>query len=122
MAELNEWFNQMPPVTRYWFAGSVAIPILCRFNLFSPYSMILTTDFLRQLHLWKPITAVFYYPLNGGKGFHYLINLYFLYNYSQRLELGHFSGRTADYLFMLLFNWLSLVVSIKEKTKSKDYK
>lgn len=113
MAEIGDWFNQMPLVTRYWFAGSVALPILCRFNIFSPYTMILTSDFLKNLHLWKPLTAVLYYPLNGNRGFHFLMNLYFLYNYSQRLEMGHFSGRPADYVFMLLFNWLTLVVGIK---------
>lgn len=111
MAELGDWFNQMPLVTRYWFAGSVGLPILCRFGLFSPYSMLLTPDFLTSLHLWRPLTAAFYYPLTGNKGFHFLMNLYFIYSYSQRLELGYFSGRTADYVFMLIFNWFSLVVS-----------
>lgn len=112
MAELGEWFNQIPPITRYWFAGSVAVPVLSRFNLLSPYSLILTSDFLKNFELWKPITSLLYYPLIGNRGFHYLMNLYFIYNYSQRLELGLFSGRPADYLFMLIFNWLSLTVSI----------
>ena len=112
MAEIVDWFNQRPPVTRYWFAGSLGLPILCRFNLFSPYTMILTGDFLKNLELWKPLTAVLYYPLHGGKGFHFLMNLFLIYNYSQRLELGHFNGRVADYVFMLLFNWLTLVVSV----------
>lgn len=110
MAEIGEWFNQMPPITRYWFASSLAVPILCRFNLFSPYTMILTSDFIKNMHLWKPLTSVLYYPLTGNRGFHFLINLYFLYNYSKNLELGYFSGRTADYVFMLMFNWISLVV------------
>lgn len=113
MAEIGEWFNQIPPITRHWFAGSLVIPILCRFNLFSPYSMILTSDFLQNFHLWKPLTSVLYYPLNGNRGFHFLINLYFMYNYSTRLELGYFSGRPADYVFMLLFNWITLVVSVE---------
>ena len=40
----------------------------------------------------------------------YLINLFFLYNYSLRLETGLFSGRPADYLFMLIFNWICCVI------------
>lgn len=111
MAEIGDWFNRMPPVTRYWFGASVALPVLCRFNVFSPYTMVLTSDFLKSLQLWKPLTAVLYYPLTGNRGFHFLMNLYFLYNYSQRLELGHFGGRMADYIFMIFFNWLALVVS-----------
>ena len=59
------------------------------------------------------MTALFYYPLNPKTGFHFLINLYFLYNYSLRLETGIFDGRPADYFFMLLFNWmLSIVVAL----------
>ncbi|XP_013421634.1 derlin-1-like, partial [Lingula anatina] len=40
----------------------------------------------------------------------YLILLYFLYSYSTRLETGLFDGKPADYLFLLVFNWLCLVL------------
>ena len=41
------------------------------------------------------------------------MNLYFLYNYSMRLETGIFDGRPADYLFMLLFSWaLAVIVAL----------
>ncbi len=60
-------------------------------------------------------------------GFNYLINLYFIYQYSSRLETsinkkadfnlylfifikGTFNGRPADYIFCLLFLWLCNVV------------
>nr|XP_054922347.1 derlin-1-like isoform X2 [Dermacentor andersoni] len=43
-------------------------------------------------------------------GFHYLVNLYFLYTYSIRLETGLFDGHPANYLFMLLFNWICIVI------------
>lgn len=112
MAEVMDWFNQIPPITRYWFTGSVAVPLLCRLNVLSPYSMILTSDFIKNLQLWKPLSAALYYPIAGNRGFHFLMNLYFIYHYSSRLELGYFSNRPADYVFLLIFNWLTLVVSI----------
>jgi hypothetical protein len=34
-----------------------------------------------SFHIWRPVTALFYYPLSPQTGFHFLINLYFLYNY-----------------------------------------
>lgn len=108
MAEVGDWYQSIPKVTRYWFTASVALPLLGRFNVFSPYSVILTWRFITKFELWRPLTAVLYYPLEG-KGFHYLMNLYFLYSYSKRLEEGFFSGRQADYIFMLLFNWIALV-------------
>uniref|UniRef100_A0A9L0RG59 Derlin n=1 Tax=Equus caballus TaxID=9796 RepID=A0A9L0RG59_HORSE len=61
--------------------------------------------------IWRPITATFYFPVGPGTGFLYLVNLYFLYQYSTRLETGAFDGRPADYLFMLLFNWICIVIT-----------
>ncbi|KAI0218961.1 Derlin-1 [Lamellibrachia satsuma] len=63
-----------------------------------------------RFQFWRPLTALFYYPISPQTGFHYLINLYFLYSYSTRLESGTFDGRPADYLFMLIFNWICLVI------------
>jgi len=63
-------------------------------------------EFINRFHIWRPVTALFYYHLTPSTGFHFLINLYFLYNYSLRLETGIFDGKPADYLFMLTFNWL----------------
>lgn len=113
MAEIMDWFNSMPPITRHWFAGSVAIPLLCRFNLIDPMSVVLTTDFVSKFHLWKPFTGPLFYHITPQSGFNYLINLYLIYNYSKRLELGSFAGRSADYVFMMIFNWISIVVSVR---------
>lgn len=56
------------------------------------------------------ICSVFYYPLNPATGFHFLLNCYFLYNYSLRLETDHFKSSPGDYFFLLLFNWAICVV------------
>uniref|UniRef100_A0A2K6F2C5 Derlin n=1 Tax=Propithecus coquereli TaxID=379532 RepID=A0A2K6F2C5_PROCO len=68
--------------------------------------------FLYRFQIWRPITATFYFPVGPGTGFLYLVNLYFLYQYSARLETGAFDGRPADYLFMLLFNWICILLLI----------
>lgn len=49
--------------------------------------------------------SVFYYPLTPNTGFHFMLNCYFLYNYSLRLETDHFKSSPGDYFFLLLFNW-----------------
>jgi len=96
----------------------VLFTLVARFGLLSARWLVLAWDpFIHEFHIWRPVTALFYYPLSPQTGFHFLINLYFLYNYSLRLETGIFDGRPADYLFMLIFNWLlsvtvALVMSI----------
>lgn len=111
MSELSDWFKSLPIFTRHWFGLTVALSLLGRFGILSPrYLMLDYNSFFSSYHLWRPATALFYYPITPRTGFHFLINLYFLYNYSLRLETGLFDGRPADYLFMLLFNWICCVI------------
>ncbi|OWA51512.1 Derlin-1 [Hypsibius exemplaris] len=109
--EISLWYHSIPQITKYWFTGSVALPLLGRFGILNSYYLILDAALtIFGFQLWRPITALFYFPISPRTGFHYLMNLYFLYNYSSQLESGHFIGRTADFLFMLVFNWLCLVL------------
>lgn len=56
------------------------------------------------------MTAVLFYPLNPGTGFHFMMNCYFLYNYSLRLESDHYKQKPGDYFYMLFFNWFLCVI------------
>jgi len=111
MSELADWFKSLPLFTRHWFGFTVALSIIGRFGIFNPgYLFLDYYRFVNSFHIWRPITALFFYPITPSTGFHFLINLYFLYNYSLRLETGLFSGRPADYFFMLIFNWICCVI------------
>lgn len=109
--DIGDWYRSIPQITRYWFTGSVALPLLGKIGLLNPYYMVLLWEqTIYKFQIWRPLTALFYYPITPQTGFHYLINLYFLYSYSTRLETNQFLGSPADYLFMLTFNWLCLVI------------
>ncbi|KAG8133921.1 hypothetical protein E2320_011666 [Naja naja] len=115
MSDLGDWFRSIPLITRYWFAAAIAVPLFGKLGLISPVYLFLWPDaFINRFQIWRPITATFYFPVGPGTGFLYLVNLYFLYQYSSRLETGAFDGRPADYMFMLLFNWICIVVSFPE--------
>ncbi|KPP66549.1 derlin-1-like, partial [Scleropages formosus] len=104
-------FKSIPFITRYWFAGSIIVPLIGKLGLVSPVYLVLWPDyFLHKFQIWRPITSTLYFPVGPGTGFLYLVNLYFLYQYSTRLETGAFDGRPADYIFMLLFNWICIVL------------
>ena len=108
---MQDWFKSLPLFTRYWFGLTIAFTLLGRFGILSAGWLVLVWEyFIHSFHLWRPVTALFFYPLTPQTGFHFLINLYFLYNYSIRLETGVFEGRPADYAFMLLFNWVCCVI------------
>ncbi|XP_077384241.1 derlin-1 [Festucalex cinctus] len=112
MSDIGDWFKSIPLITRGWFAASIAVPLIGKLGLVDPRNLALRPDlFLRRLHLWRPVTATLYFPVYPNTGFLFLVNLYFLYNYSTRLETGAFDGRPADYVFMLLFNWICIVIT-----------
>jgi len=86
---------------------TVGFSLFARFGMLKPYYLVLLYEpFIKQFQIWRPATAVFYFPT----GFPFLINCYFLYNYSLRLETGIFDGRPGDYFFMLLFSWACTVI------------
>jgi len=108
--DIGDWYRGIPQITKYWFTGSVVVPLIGRLG-FNPLWFILDfKSFIYKFQIWRPVTAALYYPISGPKGFHFLMNLYFLYSYSTRLETETFAGSPADFAFMLLFNWLCLVL------------
>lgn len=114
--DIGIWYRNIPEMTKYWFTGSIVLPLAGRIGIVSYFTMILDYSFISQFHvsfslfyiasrcyriliylyyafvgdeqLWRPLTSVMYYPLTPSTGFHYLIMLYFLYSYSTRLETG----------------------------------
>ncbi|KAJ8710073.1 hypothetical protein PYW07_009439 [Mythimna separata] len=111
MSEFRDWYNSVPFFTRYWLTLTIVFSILGRFGLLNYYYLVLDLyPIIRQFQIWRPLTALFFYPISPSTGFHFLINCYFLYNYSQRLETGMFAGKPADYFYMLLFNWACSVL------------
>jgi derlin-1 len=105
--DIADWFRRIPLLTKYWFSASIIVPLTAKLGLVSVRSLLLDySSLVHGFQIWRPLTALLYFPT----GFPYLLNIYFLYNYSTQLETGVFDGRPADYLFLLLFNWICLVL------------
>ncbi|XP_064203928.1 derlin-1 [Anguilla rostrata] len=112
MSDIGDWFKNIPVITRYWFAGSIIVPLIGKLGLVSPLYLVLWPEyFFHKFQIWRPVSSTLYFPVGPGTGFLYLVNLYFMYQYSTRLETGAFDGRPADYIFMLLFNWICIVIT-----------
>ncbi|GLH14233.1 hypothetical protein R5R35_003348 [Gryllus longicercus] len=111
MSDITDWFKRLPIFTRYWLGLTAGFSLIGKLKIVSPYTLYLLYEpTVKRFELWRPVTALFYYPLTPGTGFHFLLNCYFLYHYSLGLETGEFNGRPADYFFMLLFNWICCVI------------
>ncbi|KAF5275096.1 hypothetical protein FQA39_LY07033 [Lamprigera yunnana] len=110
MSDIGDWFKSVPFFTRYWLALTVGFTLVGRFGILKPSMLVLMYEPLKRFQIWRLFTCLFYYPLSPRTGFHFLINLYFLYSYSLRLESDHYKGKPADYFFMLIFNWLCCII------------
>lgn len=44
MSDLGDWFRSIPLITRYWFAGSIAVPLIGKLGLVSPVYLFLWSD------------------------------------------------------------------------------
>jgi len=105
--DLAGWYNSIPPISRYWFTAAIVGPLALRLGVISGETVILNTDlFWGSFHIWRPFTALFVY----GLGFPYLTKLYFLYNYSTRLEKDHFAGKPADMAYMMIVIFMTTII------------
>lgn len=41
MSDIGDWFKNIPFITRYWFAGSIALPLIGKLGLISPMYLVL---------------------------------------------------------------------------------
>jgi derlin-1 len=39
--DIADWFRRIPQITKYWFTGSIALPLIGKLGLVSTMSMIL---------------------------------------------------------------------------------
>lgn len=44
MSDLGDWFRSIPFITRYWFASSIAVPLIGKLGLISPAYLFLWPD------------------------------------------------------------------------------
>ena len=44
--DLGDWYRSIPIITRYWFTGSVILPLIGKLGLVNPGSMILQFELI----------------------------------------------------------------------------
>jgi len=107
-SDLQNWWNSLPPVTKWLFTSSFGITIAANFGLLNPGWLTLKYDDLyRHFEIWRLVTPFLFH---GRLGFPFLINMLFLVRYGSSVEKDTFLNETADYLWMLIFGALILLI------------
>lgn len=97
---LEQWFFEMPLITRCWTTGVVLTSVLVQCRVISPYNLFYSVRVVfNKGQYWRILGTFFYFgPLNLDLVFH----LFFLQRYSRLLEES--SGRSpARFSWLLLF-------------------
>ena len=98
---LEQWYRQMPVVTRSYLTLSFLTTAGCALELISPFSVYYNSHLIfKKGQLWRLFTNFFFF---GSLGMDFVFHMFFLSRYCRLLEEGTFRGRSADFFWMLLF-------------------
>lgn len=104
--DLMSWYMEIPPVSRVYLTGAFLTTAACAVDLVSPYSLYFNWDLVfSQGQIWRLVTPYLFF---GVFSIDFLFHMYFLVRYSRLLEEGDFRGRTANYIWMLLFGIINI--------------
>lgn len=104
---LQEYLS-IPPVTRVYTTACVLTTIGVTLNFVSPFQLYYNPILiLKKGQIWRLITSFLFF---GIFHFNFFFNLIFTYRYCKMLEDGSFRGKTADFVVMLLFGGLLIII------------
>ncbi|XP_032901796.1 derlin-2 isoform X2 [Amblyraja radiata] len=105
---LQQEYLQIPLVTRAYTTACVLTTAAVQLEIITPFQLYFNPELIfKHYQVWRLITNFLFF---GTVGFNFLFNMIFLYRYCRMLEEGSFRGRTADFVFMFLFDGFLMTV------------
>lgn len=107
---IQDWYANMPFVTKLLVTSTVALAGLTAMNVVNPHDVILNWDLvIKKFQIWRLFTA---YVFAGSFSFNFLMHTVVLYENCRRYEANPFNtgagGNSADFLFMVLIGIILL--------------
>lgn len=98
---VEEWYKQMPIITRSYLTAAVVTTVGCSLDIISPHKLYLNPQLVvGHYEIWRLVTNFFFFR---KMDLDFLFHMFFLARYCKLLEENSFRGRTADFFYMLLF-------------------
>ncbi|XP_044468085.1 derlin-1-like [Mangifera indica] len=108
MSTPAEYYNSLPPVSKAYGVLCLMATAAQRLQLYDARNIALTyEDVFRRFQIWRLVNNFFFL---GPFSFPFAIRLIIIAKYGVSLERGPFGKRTADFLWMLIFGAISLLV------------
>ncbi|KAI9197222.1 putative Derlin-2 [Polychytrium aggregatum] len=105
---LEEWYYEVPIITRTYLTMVIMTTAACLLKLVSPLWLYFHWEHIyRDREYWRLITSFLFV---GEFSVDFFFHMFFLTRYSRMLEEGSFRGRTADYFWMLFLVAVCLII------------
>lgn len=99
--DLMSWYMEIPVVSRVYFTSAFLTTAACAVDIISPYSLYYNANLIFvQGQVWRLLTTFLFFGLFS---IDFLFHMYFLVRYCRLLEEGDFRGKTANFVWMLMF-------------------
>ena len=98
--DLFSWYNEIPLVSRVYLTAAVGTTTACFMDFVSPLTLYYNYELILRGQYWRILSSFLFF---GSFSLDFLFHMYFVVRYCRLLEEGNFRGRTADFIFMLLF-------------------
>ncbi|CAL9008440.1 unnamed protein product [Prunus brigantina] len=108
MATPAEYYRSLPPVSKTYGVACFMTAAALYLQLYDPWNIALDYGLvIKRFQVWRLITSFFFL---GPFSFPFAFRLIIIARYGVGLERGPFDKRTADYVWMLVFGAISLLV------------
>ncbi|CAB4271190.1 unnamed protein product [Prunus armeniaca] len=108
MSTPAEYYRSLPPVSKTYGVACFMTAAALYLQLYNPWNIALDYGLvIKRFQVWRLITSFFFL---GPFSFPFAFRLIIIARYGVGLERGPFDKRTADYVWMLVFGAISLLV------------
>jgi len=107
-APFEEWFRNMPLVTKSFMTACVLTTLAVHLDLVHPLSLYLDFSVIfHKYQIWRLVTNFLFFDYFG---INFFFHMYFLVTHSKILEERSFRGRTGDFVFLWIFGAVLLLL------------
>ena len=101
------WYMSIPVVSRVYLTAALAVTSACFMDWVSPLTLYFNYDLVfRKGQYWRLLSSFLFF---GNFSLDFLFHMYFVTRYCRMLEEGRFRGKTADFIFMILFGIVAMI-------------
>lgn len=102
------WINEIPIISRCYLTATFVVTTACFLDLVSPLTLYYNWDLVfYKGQYWRLITSFLFF---GTFSLDFVFHMYFVMRYCRLLEEGSFRGRVADFVCLLVYGALSMLI------------